>query len=118
MSAHDLLAAAKKLPWREAETSGAVISDDAEAIERQGKATTRFYGGAVVFESAEKADRQLIITAVHEFGPLRHAEAAMRLLLADDDMPNHWDDCACSYCVAQRELRSALAKLDAARSGT
>ncbi len=24
---------------------------------------------------------------------------ALRALLADDDMPHHWTDCVCSYCV-------------------
>jgi hypothetical protein len=34
---------------------------------------------------------------------------AARVLLADDDMPNHWSDCTCSYCRANRSLRDALA---------
>lgn len=37
-------------------------------------------------------------------------DAATELLM-DDDMPNHWPDCACSYCTKNRALRAALARL-------
>lgn len=34
---------------------------------------------------------------------------ATKELLRDDDMPNHWDDCGCSYCTRSRAVREALA---------
>ena len=36
---------------------------------------------------------------------------AAKELLGDDDMPNHWDDCVCSYCVRNRAVRAALARV-------
>lgn len=35
-----------------------------------------------------------------------------RELLDDDDMPVHWDDCACSYCVRHLGLSQALGALE------
>ena len=47
-----------------------------------------------------------------EFEALVEIAKAARELLGDDDMPNHWDDCVCSYCVRHRALRTALSALD------
>lgn len=42
---------------------------------------------------------------------LERIVTAARALLTDDDMPRHFEDCACSYCVRRRELVFALADL-------
>ena len=37
-------------------------------------------------------------------------EEAAEDLLADDDMPNHWVGCVCSYCVRYRRLEALLSE--------
>lgn len=39
---------------------------------------------------------------------LDELRGAVADLLRDDDMPNHWDDCVCSYCTKHRRVVEAL----------
>jgi hypothetical protein len=54
-------------PWRDAGTMGAIVSDDPAAIARRGEDNLRGYGGAVVGESIERPDRELILAAVEHY---------------------------------------------------
>jgi hypothetical protein len=56
-----LLEQATPGPWRDAETMGAIVSDDPHAIEARGPENFRGYGGAIVAESIERPDRDLIV---------------------------------------------------------
>ena len=67
MSALDRLAelesAATPGQWRLADGYGALVSDDPEKVARMGEDNLRGYGGGLVGESIELADREFLVAA-------------------------------------------------------
>jgi chromosome segregation ATPase len=43
---------------------------------------------------------------------IEQLETVLRVLLADDEMQDHWDDCPCSYCRAILACRAALGETE------
>lgn len=97
-------------PWRDAETMGAIVSDDPDAIAARGPDNLRGYGGAIVCESAEKPDRDFIIRAANEYHALIAIEEVLKLARPMLGM-------SVSNSLGAQADR-ALAQLDAVRSTT
>jgi hypothetical protein len=90
MNARDLLAAATPRPWATTENDnrfGSVASTNPAAIAafcarwpKHGPEDVEAYGGALVGESIQAADRALIVAAVNEYEALLAVEAHLRSL--------------------------------------
>lgn len=98
-------------PWRDAGVAGAIVSDDpatvARETKRRGADHIAFYTGPLVCESAEAADRRLIVQMRREWEAQHALETAMREFLHHVEHP-----------VARRIIRTLLDELEAARNQT
>lgn len=112
MAARDLLSAATPGPWIPfGGRYGALSSTDPAAVrldtDRRGADHVAAYGGALIGESIQAADRELIATMRNEYEALIDITEAARLVrdVARRGMGYGW-----------REFDDALARLDSVRS--